>query len=148
MRIVLRSSSLLFSVLGITANAPLSKVRRLLRPGAAGNVGIGMSVRQLREEFEDRVRLDENAGTAHVFLASLSQRRPDLSLDIAGGEVTAIRVYARSYKTAAGIGPGGSVRELSDRYDIRWTDDNIAEVDDLRMSFQVEGERIVSVLIW
>ncbi len=148
MRIVLRSSSLLFSLLGIAANAPLSRVRRLLRPGAAGDLGIGMSVPQLRAEFEGAMKFDENGGKAHVFLASPSQRRPDLSFDIAAGAVTAIRVYARSFKTAAGIGPGGSVEELSDRYNIRWTDDNVAEVDDLRMSFQVEEDRIVSVLIW
>lgn len=147
MKIVLRSSSLLFSLLGITANAPMSKVQPVLRRGSADGIDIGTSAKQLLEEFGTKLQLDEKTGRLEAFLASPLQRRPDLSFEIKDGVVSAIKVYSRRYKTESGIGVGDALLTLANQHQIHWTDDNIAEVDELKMKFQIQDDRIISILV-
>lgn len=147
MRVVLRSSSLLFSLLGIAMNAPLHKVRPILRRGSADGVSIGMTVDELQNLFGNRMKIDAKTSHADVFLAPEFQQRADLSFEIQNGAVRAIRVYSRRYKTDAGIGVGDDPSALAAHYDIRWTDDNLAEVDDLSMKFEIRDDRIAAVVI-
>ena len=123
MRIVLRGSPILAALFGHRQNGTTSDAPPLLMPGAAGDIQIGASG------------------------AGVKARRKDLTCEIENGVVSAIRVHSRRYKTEAGIGVGDSVIALANTYPIRWTGDHIAEVDDLKMKFQIEEERIVSILI-
>jgi hypothetical protein len=147
MKVVLRSSSLLFSLLGIAANAPVSKVQPLLRRGSADGIDIGTSAKQLLEEFGAKLHLDEKTGRLEAFLASPLQRRPDLSFDIKRGVVASIKVYSRRYKTETGVGVGDALLTLVNQHQIHWIDDDIAEADDLKMKFQVQDDRIISILV-
>lgn len=147
MKIVLRSSSLLFSVLGITANAPVSKVQPILRRGSVDGLNIGTPVQELLAEFGKKLQVDEKTGRLEAFLASPLQRRADLSFETKDGVVTAIRVYSRRYKTESGIGVGDALLTLANQHQIHWTDDDIAAVDDLKMRFQVKEDRIISILV-
>lgn len=123
MKVVLRGSSFLASLLGSKSNARIPAAPPLLRRGSAGDVQIGMPA------------------------GSLKVRRRDLSLEIENGVVTAIQVHSRRYETEAGIGVGDSLFRLANHYPIRWAEDHVAEVDDLRMRFQIAEDRIVSILI-
>jgi hypothetical protein len=147
MKVVLRSSSVLLSLLGMTAKAPLSRARSILRRGSTDSVRIGMSVIDLLAEFGSQVEIDEAAGRANIFLASAKQRRPDLMLEIRDGVVTSIRIYSSRYKTESGVGPGDGIITLGSQYQMHWKDDNTAVVRELNMEFQVEKDRVVSVLI-
>lgn len=146
MKVVLRSSSLLFSLLGIASNASVHKVRPMLRRGSVDGAHVGMSEGELIAEFGKQIKFEET-GRANAFLASELQHRPDLSFDIENGVVTSIRVYSRRYKTDTGVGVGDDLRVLARQHQIRWTDDDVAEVDDLKMKFQVQGDRIASIVI-
>jgi hypothetical protein len=147
MRVVLRSSSLLFSLLGIAMNVPLHKVRPVLRRGSADGVRIGMTLGELASLFGKRMKIDERTSRADVFLAPEFQQRADLSFETENGTVSAIWVYSRRYKTEAGIGVGDEPSALAAHYRIRWTDDNLAEVDDLSMKFEIRDDRIAAVII-
>ena len=121
MRVVLRGSPLLAALLrrnGENGTPPL------LRAGSAGNVYIGMAA------------------------ASVKVRPRELSCQIENGVVTAIQVHSGRYRTDEGIGVGDSVIALANKYTIRWSEDHIADVDDLKMRFQIDHDRIVSILIW
>ena len=147
MKVVLRSSSLLFSLLGIAVNAPMTKVQPLLRRGSADGIDIGTSARQLLDEFGAKLQLDDKTGRLEAFLASPLQRRPDLSFEMKEGVVIAIKVYSRRYKTESGIGVGDTLVMLANQHVIHWVDDDIAEVADLKMKFQVQDDRIISILV-
>ena len=148
LKVVIRSSSLLFSVVGIAANAPVAKVRPILRRGAAGDVRIGMTVEAVEAQFGPKVRSGADPGCAHIFLVSaLLQSRPDISLAMKDGVVSTIRVYSRRFKTEAGIGAGDSLDALRQAYPIRWLDDDTAEAGELGMRFEVVNDRIASILI-
>ena len=122
MKIVLRGSSFLAALLGGKRNGPGSGKAPVLKLGSAGNVRVGMPASDVKASGRD------------------------LSFEIEGGVVHAIRVHSRRYKTEAGIGIGDSAIALANHYPIRWTED-IAEVDDLNMKFQIREDRIVSILI-
>ncbi|MGA2598043.1 MAG: hypothetical protein ABSH09_13755 [Bryobacteraceae bacterium] len=148
MRIVLRSSSLLFSVLGITANVPVHKVVPVLRRGFAGRIRIGAAAGDLFALFGKNLKVDRKSGTIDSFSASpLLQRRPDLSFQLENGLVTSIKVYSRRYKTEFGIGVGDNPAALSNHYRIRWPEDTLAEVETLNMKFRIENDRIVWILL-
>ena|SRR5436309_898736 len=123
MRVVVRGSSFLASLLAPGRNASVPEAALMLRRGSAGDVYVGMP--------EGDVNASGRDFTAEMF----------------NGVVAAIRVHSRRYKTDAGIGVGDSLIALANHYQIHWTDDNVAEVEDLRMKFQIERERIVSILI-
>src|ERR1700730_9948597 len=120
MKVVLRSSSLLFSLLGIAVNAPVSRVQPLLRRGSADGIDIGTSARELLDEFGTKLQLDDKTGRLEAFLASPLQRRPDLSFEIKDGVVTAIKVYSRRYKTQTGIGVSDTLLTLANQHPIHW----------------------------
>jgi len=122
MKVVLRGSSLLAKLLTSKSTASADEPP-VLGPGAAGNVRIGMPAAQLKA------------------------RRRDISCEIENGLVNAITVHSRRYKTETGIGVGDSAIALANHYPIRWTGDHVAEVDELKMKFQIEQDRIVSILI-
>jgi hypothetical protein len=144
MRIVLRSSSLLFSVLGITANAPVHKVVPVLRRGFAGRIRIGAAADDLFAIFGKNLKVDRKSGIIHSFSASPRlQLRPDLSFQIEHGLVTSIKVFSRRYKTESGIRVGDSLETLSNHYQISWPEDGLAEVETLNMKFRIENDRIV-----
>jgi hypothetical protein len=147
MKVVLRSSSPLFALLGMRAAPQVPQPVAMLRPGSAERVHIGMSALDVLAEFNERARFNELNSRADVFLGPGKQRHPDLSLELTDGVVTAIQVYSRRYKTEAGIGPGDSLISLANQYPLHWTADNTAEVGDLRMKFQFEKDRIISVLL-
>ena len=148
MRIVLRSSSLLFSVLGITANVPVHKVVPVLRRGSADRIRIGAAASELFGIFGKNLKVDRKSGTIDAFLASpLLQRRPDLSFQLENGVVTSIKVFSRRYKTEAGIGVGDSIVTLANRYQVRWPQDGLAEVETLSMKFRIENDRIAWILL-
>ena len=123
MKVVLRGTSFLAVLLGSKANAPPSGAPPLLQPGFAGGVHIGMPA------------------------VGLKVPHRELSIEADNGVVTAIRVHSRRYKTETGIGVGDSLIKLANQYPIRWTEDHEAEVDELKMKFQVKEDRIVSILI-
>ncbi len=148
MRIVLRSSSLLFSLLGITANAPVHKVVPVLRRGSAGRIRIGAAPEELFAVFGKNLKVDGKTGTVEAFSASpMLQRRPDLSFQLENGVVTSIKVFSRRYKTEAGIGVGDSLVTFANHYAIRWPEDNLAEVEALNMKFRAENGRIAWILL-
>lgn len=147
MKIVLRSSSLLFTLLGITLNAPVSKVRELLRRSSAGQVRLGMPIGEVLEEFGERAKVHPERDVVDVYFASHMQRRPDLSLSLSDGAVKSIRVYSRRYKTEAGIGVGDALFSLANAHQVKWLDDRTVENSDLGMRFDIEDDRITSVLI-
>lgn len=147
-RIVLRSSSLLFSVLGITANAPVHKVLPVLRRGLAGRIGIGASAADLFTIFGKNLKVDRKSGTVDAFSASpMLQRRPDLSFQLENGIVASIKVFSRRYKTERGVGVGDSLITVANHYQVRWPQDNLAEVETLNMKFRIENDRIVWILL-
>jgi hypothetical protein len=123
MKVVLRSSSFLAMLLGSKANASVSDAPPLLQRGFAGGVRIGMPA------------------------VGLKVPRRELSIEAENGVVTAIRVHSRRYKTETGIGIGDTLIKLANQYPMRWNDDHEAEVDELKMKFQVKDDRIVSILI-
>ena len=126
MRVVLRGPSFLTTLLGSRGNnaavaEPESSL--VLTPGSAGDVHIGMPA------------------------ADVQVRKRDITCETENGLVSAIRVHSSRYKTEAGIGVGDSVIALANHYPIRWTGDHAAEVEQLGMKFQIEQDRIVSILI-
>lgn len=123
MRLVLRGSSFLVAMLRRNGDARARPTPPLLRPGSAGNVYVGMPA------------------------ASLKVPRRELSCETKDGVVTAIRVHSGRYRTDAGIGVGDNVIALASHYPIQWTEDHVADVADLRMKFQIERDRIVSILL-
>jgi hypothetical protein len=147
MKVVLRSSSPLLSLLGIPATPQTSQPAGILRRGSAERVHIGMSALDVLAEFNERAKFNELNSRADVFLGPGKQRHPDLSLELTDAVVTAIQVYSHRFKTEAGVGPGDSLISLANRYTLRWTADNTAEVGDLKMKFLFERDRIISVLL-
>jgi hypothetical protein len=147
MKVVLRSSSPLFALLGMRAARPTPQPMAVLRRGSAERAHVGMSALDVLAEFNERAKFNELNSRADVFLGPGKQRHPDLSLELTDGVVTAIQVYSHRFKTEAGVGPGDSLISLANRYQLRWTADNIAEVDDLKMKFLFEKDRIISVLL-
>jgi len=123
MKVVLRGSSLLAKLLGEGKGRASADQPAVLSPGSAGGVHIGMPAAQVKT------------------------RRKDISCEIENGVVHAICVHSRRYKTDAGIGVGDSAIALANQYTIRWTGDHTAEVDELKMRFQIEQDRIVSIVI-
>jgi hypothetical protein len=148
MRIVLRSSSLLFSVLGITANAPVHKVVPVLRRGFAGRIRIGAAAEDLFAMFGKNLKVDRKSGTVDSFSASpILQRRPDLSFQTENGLVTSIKILSRRYKTESGIGVGDNLETLVNHYQVSWPADSLAAVETLNMKFRIENDRIVWILL-
>ena len=123
MKVVLRGSSFLAALLGSRSNGPVAEAPPVLLPGSAGNVYVGMPA------------------------ADLKARHRDVFCETENGVVTSIRVNSGRYKTEAGVGVGDSSIALANKYPIRWTSDHVAEVDDLRMKFQIEQDRIVAIFI-
>jgi hypothetical protein len=146
MKVVLRGSSVLFSLLGVSPAAPVQQSPVVLRRGSADRVQIGMSSLDVLAEYRERAKFNEKSGKADIF-PSTKRRRPEMSLDLRDGVVTAIRVYSSRYKTEEGVGPGDSLIRLANQYPIHWTAENIAEVRDLNMKFQFEKDRIISVVL-
>ena len=146
MKVVLRGSSVLFSMLGFSPTAPVQQAPVVLRRGSADRVQIGMSALDVLAEYRERAKFDEKSSKADIF-PSMNRRRPEMSLDLREGVVTAIRVYSRRYKTEEGLGPGDSLIRLANQYPIHWTAEDIAEVHDLNMKFQFEKDRIISVVL-
>jgi hypothetical protein len=147
MKVVLRSSSPLFSALGIPRAAPAGKVLPVLRRGAADIVHIGMPALDVLAAFPGRTKFDELNTRADIFPSPSKRHRPDLTLAITDDLVSAIRVYSSRYKTETGVGPGDSLTTLATLHEIHWTDENTAEVHDLNMKFQFAKDRIISVLL-
>ena len=151
MKVVLRGSSPLFSALGIPPAPSAGKVRPVLRPvlrrGTADKIHIGMTAVDVLAAFPGQTKFSELDSRADIFPDPSKRRRPDLTIEITNGLVTAIRVYSSRYKTDAGVGPGDSLITLANLHEIRWTDENIAEVQGLNMKFQFQKDRIISVLL-
>lgn len=145
MRVVFRSSSLIFTLLGIVFNAPVSRVREVLRRGQAGRVRIGMPVADVLALFGKRGRPAADGESIDVFLLSSLQGRPDLSIATQNGLVSVIRVYSRRYRTEDGIGVADPVAELAKAYPIRWLAESVAEVESLHMRFHIGNKRIASI---
>jgi hypothetical protein len=90
MKVILRSSSLLFTLLGITANARVSKVETALRRGVAGRARIGMTREELLTEFGeaaaesgDGATIGLHFGSDHSEPASAPIKSPALEPDYA-----------------------------------------------------------------
>jgi hypothetical protein len=147
MKVVLRSSSPLLSLLGIPAVPTAPEAMAVLRRGSADRVYIGMSALDVLAEFNERAEFNELNSMADIFLGPGKQRHPDLSLELTDGVVTGIQVYSPRYKTETGVGPGDNLITLANQYELRWTADNTAEVGELKMRFQFEKDRIISVLL-
>ena len=147
MRVVLRSSSLLFTTLGIVLNAPVSRVREALRQGVAGHVQIGLRVQDILVMFEGRTRYDADNSTVHVFATSPPQGRPDLSIALKNGSVASIRVYSSRYRMESGVGTGSPLMEVASHYSLRWIDDKTAEAAGLKMQFEFRKETVISILV-
>src|SRR5689334_591388 len=139
MKVVLRSSSPLLSLLGVDATPP-RPAATVLRQGSAGQVHIGMSALDVFAEFHERAQFNELNSRADIYPGSRKQRRAELSCELTDGVVTAIDVFSGAYKTEAGIGPGDSLVALANTYQLRWVADNIAQVDGLNMTFKLEKD--------
>ncbi len=147
MRVVLRSSSLLFTTLGIVLNAPVARVRELLRQGVAGHVQIGTRVQDILVMFEGRTRYDADNSTVHVFSTSPPQGRPDLSAALKNGQVASIRVHSGRYRMDNGIGVGSLLIEVASHHTLRWVNETTAEAEALKMQFEFKKETVVSILV-
>src|SRR5258707_12557942 len=117
MKVVLRSSSPLFSALGIPRAASAAKVRPVLRRGVADTIRIGMTAVEVMAAFPGRTKFSDLDSRADIFPDPSKQHRPDLTLEITDGVVTAIRVYSSRYKTDAGVGPGDSLITLANLHE-------------------------------
>ena len=147
MRVVLRSSSLLFTTLGIVLNAPVARVRESLRLGVAGHVQIGMRVQDVLVMFEGRTRYDADSSAVQVYATSPPQGRPDLAIALKNGMVANIRVHSGRYRMESGIGIGSRLLEVSSHHSLHWLDDNTAEAENLKMQFGFKKETVVSILV-
>ena len=147
MRVVLRSSSLLFTTIGIVLNAPVARVRELLRQGVAGHVQIGTRVQDILVMFEGRTRYDADNSTVQVFATSPPQGRPDLSAALKNGQVASIRVHSGRYRMESGIGIGSPLVEVASHHSLHWLDNTTAEAESLKMQFEFKAETVVSILV-
>ncbi|HLJ44506.1 MAG TPA: hypothetical protein VKU01_00775 [Bryobacteraceae bacterium] len=147
MRVVLRSSSLLFTTLGIVLNAPVARVREALRLGVAGHVQIGMRVQDVLVMFEGRTRYNPDNSSLQVYATSPPQGRPDLAIALKNGLVSSIRVYSGRYRMDTGIGIGSPLMEVASHHSLHWLDDNTSEADGLKMQFVFKKETVVSILV-
>ena len=147
MKVVLRGSSGLISLLGTRTSPPASRQAEVLRRGSAGRVQIGMTALDVLEEFGSKAKFNELNSRADVVSGRGKQRDPALSIEMTDGYVTAIQVFSPDYKTENGIGPGDTLIALANHYPIRWTEDNTVEVRELGMKFTFAKDQITSVIL-
>jgi hypothetical protein len=146
MKVILRSSSLLFTLLGITANARVSKVETALRRGVAGRARIGMTREELLAEFDETAV--ESADGANIELHFGSDHgEPALVAAMDGGVVRRITVYSPRFRTDKIAGVGTRLRRLALAYELKWREAACADVDELKMRFKMRGERVVSITL-
>ena len=126
MKVVLRGPSFLASLAALishTGSSAPADVPSVLEPGTAGGIKIGMPA------------------------ADAKVRKKELQYEVEDGVVSAIRVLSPRYKTEAGIGVGDSTIALANHYPIRWSGDQIAEVERLNMKFEIKDNHIASILV-
>src|SRR5947209_14742761 len=93
MQVVLRSSSLFLTLVGIVSNARVAKVEATLRRGVVGRLRVGMSVEELEAEAQPAVLDDSSANSVKIYFGSNSGEQPTLSADIADGVVSQFRIF-------------------------------------------------------
>lgn len=147
MKVVLRSSSLFLTLIGIVSNAKVAKVEAALRRGAVGRMRIGMSLEQLEATIQPAVVDGSLDRKVNIYLGANHGNSPIVTANIENGFVAQFKVFSQRFRTDIGIGVGTSLRELSRCYAIAWLEPGWAYVDSLRMRFEIREGKVASILV-
>ncbi len=137
MKVVLRSSSLPLTLLGILTNAGVSRVDAGLRRGTVGRLRIGMSVEDVKAELG----ADSNGGAIAI------GAEPGVTAEFVNGSLVRCQVLSKRYRTPEGIAVGSPSSDLERVYPLLWEEPGVAFVKALRMRFFVQEGKIVKILV-
>jgi hypothetical protein len=132
MKVVLRSSSLPLTILGILTNVGVVRVDTVLRRGLVGRLRIGMSA----EEAKAELGIDPGGSSD-----------PDVTMDFLNGSLVRCQVLSRRYRTVEGIGVGSSSAEVELLYPLTWEEPGVAFVESLHMRLVIQQGKIVKILV-
>ncbi len=120
MRVILRSSSLLFGLVGIALEAQILRAPRdyHLAHGRAGRAKLGMTADEVRRWYPpESTRFDGSSLEIRVIPADT---QPDIIAEIENGRVVRLRVLSPRFRTEKDIGVGATESELRKAYPVRW----------------------------
>ena len=139
MKVVLRSSSLPLTLLGIIMNAGVGRVDTGLRRGIVGRLRIGMSVEDVMAELGSE-ELDSSGAIG-------AGPDPDVAVEFLNGSLVRCRVMSRKYRTPDGIGVSSTLMELEHAYPLVWEEPGVAYAKSLHMRFEVNDGRVTRILV-
>jgi hypothetical protein len=138
MKVVLRSSSLPLTLLGILMNVGVARVDTGLRRGIIGRLRIGMSIDAVKAEL----------GVASNGGGSLALGpEPGVAAEFLNGSLIRCQVMSRRYRTPEGIGVGSASADLERAYPLVWEEPGVAFVKSLRMRFLVQDGKVGRILV-
>jgi hypothetical protein len=136
MKVVLRSSSLPLTLLGILMNVGVARVDTGLRRGIVGRLRIGMSIEEVQAELGADPGGDSPAATD-----------PPVAPEFFNGALVRCQVLSRRYRTPEGIGVGSLSTDMARCYPVVWEEPGVAFVKSLRMRFLIQDGKIAKILV-
>jgi hypothetical protein len=137
MKVVLRSSSLPLTLLGILMNVGVARVDTGLRRGIVGRLRIGMSVEEVQAEL----------GADPAVNSLVAGPEPGIAAEFLNGSLVRCQVVSRRYRTPEGIGVGSSGPDLERAYSLIWEEPGVAYIKSLRMRFIIQEGKIAKILV-
>jgi hypothetical protein len=137
MKVVLRSSSLPLTLLGILMHVGVARVDTGLRRGIVGRLRIGMSI----EEVQAELGADPGGGSPET------AADPPVAPEFLNGALVRCQVLSRRYRTPEGIGVGSLSTDMARCYPVVWEEPGVAFVKSLRMRFLIQDAKIAKILV-
>jgi hypothetical protein len=137
MKVVLRSSSLPLTLLGILMNVGVARVDTGLRRGIVGRLRIGMTV----DEVQAELGVEPNGGSLAM------GPEAGVAAEFLNGSLVRCQVMSRRYRTPEGIGVGSDSAELHRVYTVIWEEPGVAFVKSLRMRFLIQDGKVGKILV-
>ena len=147
MKVIVRSSSLLLTVVAILSDAKMSRVEAALRRGIVGRWRIGMSLKELLQDAQPAIVEQPDEKTVKFYFDRRTGEPPALSADLTNGSVSQFRVFSANFRTDIGIGVGATLEDLANFYEISWREPDFAYVEALRMRFEIRDGKVASILV-
>ena len=140
MKVVLRSSSLPLTLLGILMNVGVSRVDTGLRRGVVGRLRIGTSI----DDVKCGVGVD-SGGQPAVTIGSGPE--PDVLAEFLNGSLIRCQVMSRKYGPRKGLESDLEECRVGAAYELVWEEPGVAFVKILHMRFVVQDGRVVKILV-
>ena len=146
MKLILHSSSLLLTIIGIIGNLKLARAGGVLRRGAVGRLRIGMRLGEVLAEIPGdwTARLENH--TVRIY-SSKESNQLRLIGDVTNGAISQFQVFSEQFRTDVGIGIGSTLTELGRFYQTSSREPGYAYVEPLHMRFEIRDDKIITVLV-